>query len=400
MKYISYNKFIRNTVIISTVIIAILFAIYGIFIQSHSIEKSVKTDTSMMSNLIFQNLYTVMKKGGTKEELDEVIKNSKENMPNVNISIIQNPKDSKDYIQKVFETKEAEVFNKMSHIDFAYPVIYKNECTQCHTTAKAGDIAAVMHIEYPLIDLKVSLKEISLMIAILFLISVIVIFIIWYIYLRKYFVHPIEDLISQMREIKSHDDLKKKIKINTVIKEIKQLQKVFNNQNSKLFNTYYELENLSNTDNLTKINNRKRFEEYSSVILKSAKRYDFPFSIMLIDLNKFKPINDTYGHDVGDEILIHFTNTVNGVIRESDVFFRVGGDEFVLILPHTKTQDTIPIIQKIKESFKNDTYVKDDITIEISASFGVSEYPQDGDELEMLLKVADTKMYEDKNKDR
>lgn len=400
MKYISYNKFIRNTVITSTIIIAILFAIYSIFIQSHSIEKSVKTDTSIMSNLVFQNLYTVMKKGGTKEELDEAIERSKENMPNVNIKII-NSFDTKDeYIKKAFETKESEVFNNISHIDFIYPVLYKNECLQCHTNAKVDDVAAVMNIEYPLTNLKVSVKEISLMIAILFLISIVVIFVIWFIYLRKYFVTPIENLISQMKLINSHKDLKEKIKIDTIIKEIKQLETVFNTQNTRLFDTYHELESLSNTDNLTKINNRKKFEEYSSVIIKSAKRYDFPFSIMLIDLNKFKPINDTYGHDIGDEILIHFSKIVSEIIRESDVFFRIGGDEFVLILPHTKVEDSISIIKKIKDSFKNNKFIKDDITIEISASYGVAEYPKDADELEKLLKVADTKMYEDKNKNR
>lgn len=400
MKYISYNKFIRNTVITSTIIISIIFAIYGIFIQSHSIEKSIKNDSKVMSELIFQNLYTVMRDGGTKKDLEEIIERSEKNLPNIHINIVKTPDYQDKYIQEVFKTKEPEVFHHIDHIDFASPVIYKDECITCHTNAKSGDLAAVMHIEYPISQLKVSIKEITILIASLFLISIVVIFAIWYKYLNRYFVKPIKDLITQMNQITTHKDLKNSITINTIIQEVKEIEDVFNKQNTRLFDAYDELETMSNIDILTKIYNRKKFDEYSNMILLSAKRYNFPISFVLIDLNKFKTINDTYGHDVGDDILILFTKIVKNSIRESDYLFRLGGDEFVLILAHTTQKDTHFILDKIKENCKANKYTRDDIEIVTDASFGVAQFPLDGDDIDTLLKVADIKMYEDKNKSR
>lgn len=392
MKYISYNKFIRNTVLISTLIITILFVIYGVFIQSHSIEKSIQNDSKLVSNLVFENLYTIMKSGGTKEDLDRKIYEIMDHMPQVDVKIVKPGEDESE-----FEKNETKILHQIDHIEFASPVFYKSECISCHMNSKVGDIAAVMYIEYPIVNLKVSIKEIGIMIAILFIISIVVIFIIWYIYLSKYFVIPIKELISQMKNISTHKDLEKEIVIETVIQEVKDIEDVFNEQNKKLHKIYYELENISNTDVLTNVANRKRFDEYSQIILKGAKRHNYTFSLILIDLNKFKPINDTYGHDVGDEILILFSNIVKNSIRESDLFFRIGGDEFVLLLPHTTTNNTLALINKIKENCENNKYIKDDLTITLSASFGVSEYIKDGEDIQSLLKVADKKMYEEKN---
>ena len=394
MKYISYNKFIRNTVIISTLIISVLFTIYGVFIQSHSIEKSIQNDSKLISNLVFENLYTIMKNGGAKEDLDKKIKEIMKHMPDVNIEI------GKDERDEEFDGDETEVLEYIDHIEFTSPVFFKQECLSCHKGASAGEVAAVMHIEYPIVNLKVSIKDIGLMVAILFIISIVVIFVIWYIYLSKYFVNPIQELIEQMKNISSHKDLEKDIVIETVIQEVKDIEDVFNDQNKNLLKTYNELESISNTDILTNTYNRKKFDEYSGVILRGAKRHNYPFSLILIDLNKFKIVNDTYGHDVGDEILVLFSEIVKKSIRESDLFFRVGGDEFVLLLPHTVLENTSTIIDKIKTNCESTKYEKDNILITLSASFGAAEFIKDADDIQGLLKIADKRMYEDKSRGR
>ena len=114
----------------------------------------------------------------------------------------------------------------------------------------------------------------------------------------------------------------------------------------------------------------------------------------MIDLNKFKPINDTYGHHIGDKILILFSQTIKETIRETDYFFRMGGDEFCLILNNTDMTGANIIINKLQKKLSNTNYVEKSIIINIYASFGISQYGIDGDTIGELIKIADNRMYE------
>ena len=182
---------------------------------------------------------------------------------------------------------------------------------------------------------KISFKEIIIMTIILLIILILVFFNTWFYFLKRYFIAPIDSLISQISKHQTFKDSETKILIDSKIKEIKFLEKVFNTKNEELFDSYNKLELSSYTDTLTGIFNRKKFDEYSNLTLNNAKRNNIPFSIVMIDLNKFKPINDTYGHHIGDKILILFSQTIKETIRETDYFFRMGGDEFCLILNNT-----------------------------------------------------------------
>ncbi len=396
-KIISYDGFIKRIIFLTTITIALLFGIYGYFIQSGSIKENLKSETSLFVDLIFQNLYTAMKNGADKKQLDEIIKNLEKNIPNSSIHLYKSPKNSKeDFIKEVFENKESDFFTHDSHIDFARPIIFKDECIKCHTDNKKGDIAAVIQLEFSILDLYVSLKDILVMISILFIISIIVIFIVWYTYLKKYFINPIKQLIVKMSKISGHKDLERKITINTPIKEVKEIEKVFNRQKEKLTLAYNELERASNTDPLTKIFNRKRFDEVMEEELQKVKRYGYPLSLILIDLNKFKFINDTYGHNAGDLVLIRFTETISKNIRTADRFFRIGGDEFILVLSHTKNEDAVKLTKHLKEHLKRSKLKYKENYIPINASFGIAQYGTDGTDKSGLIKTADERMYRDK----
>ncbi len=392
-KTISYNKFVRNTIFISVLLIVILFLLYGKYIQSSSIEKSIQNDAKVVSNLIFQNIYTVMKNGGNKKLIDDTINDIQNNLKDIKIKIIKKDVLSDEVIHRVFNSKELQISKDGNHIDILSPIIYKNECLSCHVDSKAGDIAAVTSIEYPILSLKISLKEIILMASILLILIIVVFFSMWYYFLKKYFVLPIKNLIGEMKSVSSHQDLEKEIFIDTSIKEFKQLEKSFNEQNRELINSYRDLELVSNTDVLTGVLNRKRFTEYSSIFINNSKRYNNKFTLVVIDLNKFKFINDNYGHDVGDEILILFTKITSNLIRESDYLFRTGGDEFIVLLSNTNLDEATIVVDKIKEALINEPYYKDTLLFKISASFGISEFGSDGDNIDTLVKVADERMY-------
>ena len=188
------------------------------------------------------------------------------------------------------------------------------------------------------------------------------------------------------------------ITIDTKIKEIKLLKDAFNLKNKALLNSYQKLEESNFTDSLTGIYNRKKFDEYSTFIFNDAQRYNHTFSIVVIDLNKFKPINDIYGHNIGDKVLVFFAELLTNSIRETDYLFRVGGDEFYLLLNNTNLEEATIVVKKLEEKILKSKFIYENIEIIISASFGVSQYKIDANNIEELIVKADAKMYENKKR--
>jgi len=394
---ISYNKFIRNVILLSILSIIVLFLLYSNFIQYKSIEKSIKEDSNVMAKLVFQNLYTVMKMGGDKELINETISKIEKNISNVNVSIVKNNNEKMGIINDAFISKEPQIHKQTKSLEFATPILFKQECLLCHKTSQIDDVAGVILIEHPILDIKISLKDILMMIFILFVLIILVFFTTWIYFLRKHIIQPINDLISQISKHKTYKDLKNEIIIDTNIKEIKLLEKAFNIKNRALYSSSSKLEKASNKDHLTGIYNRRKFNEYSTLLLKDAQRYGHIFSLVLIDLNKFKAINDTYGHTIGDNVLIFFSQIINKSIRETDYLFRMGGDEFYLLLSNTTNNESIVIVRKLQEKLKNSKFISENIKLEINASFGIVQYGLDADKIEDLVKIADKRMYANKN---
>jgi diguanylate cyclase (GGDEF)-like protein len=142
-------------------------------------------------------------------------------------------------------------------------------------------------------------------------------------------------------------------------------------------------------DGLTKVYNRNKFDELFLEELKTAQRYKNSFSVVLLDIDKFKDVNDNYGHLIGDEILITMAQVLNKNIRETDVFARWGGEEFVILFRQTSIKEAKDISLKLKSFIQKN---KHPTAGTISASFGVTEYI-DGDSTESIFKRCDNALY-------
>jgi two-component system cell cycle response regulator len=149
-------------------------------------------------------------------------------------------------------------------------------------------------------------------------------------------------------------------------------------------------------DSLTGIKNREKFKEVFEYELKQSKRYHRPLSLAILDIDKFKDFNDKYGHLIGDEVLIMLSENIQNNTRESDLFARWGGEEFVLLFSNTNLQNAIKssehfrrIIEKLEHKSAGG----------VTVSFGVTEY-KDGDTQESMFKRADDALYEAKNSGR
>lgn len=153
---------------------------------------------------------------------------------------------------------------------------------------------------------------------------------------------------------------------------------------------------LSNQDFLTGLNNRRFFEETLRQMIKLHQTKQTKFSLLIIDIDKFKQINDTYGHGVGDLVLKRIANLICTSIKETDFLFRYGGDEFIVILPDT-TQDQATFVAKrlTAEFFDTNFRIDENQTFKVCVSVGVAEYSSDLS-IEQFLHKADEEMYRKK----
>jgi diguanylate cyclase (GGDEF)-like protein/PAS domain S-box-containing protein len=153
------------------------------------------------------------------------------------------------------------------------------------------------------------------------------------------------------------------------------------------------LRHMAQYDALTKLPNRALFSDRLQQIFSTAKRAREHFCLMFIDLDKFKPVNDTYGHEAGDLLLKEAANRMQSCVRESDTVARIGGDEFVVLLASLKTdQDARDIGEKIRRALNLPFQISGN-TLNISSSIGVAIYPAHGENEKELVKNADLAMY-------
>ena len=159
-----------------------------------------------------------------------------------------------------------------------------------------------------------------------------------------------------------------------------------------------KLYELATKDGLTKLYISRHFYTLLENEIRRCSRYKHKMSLLMLDIDNFKHINDTYGHLIGDQILRELSNEISQTVRKIDIPARYGGEEFIVILPETTKEDAVIIaerlrinISKIKVKAKEDTYISP------TTSIGVCQYPMDGEEAKTLINSADTALYHSKH---
>jgi len=154
-----------------------------------------------------------------------------------------------------------------------------------------------------------------------------------------------------------------------------------------------KLEYLANYDSLTGLFNRYYFNLQFERLMSHANRYKTNLALILFDIDNFKRINDSLGHKAGDSVLIKTAKLVKNVLRDSDYFFRIGGDEFTIIMENFHSSNEVKLlIKRIQQVLKTSIEV-DDLSFHISLSIGVSLFPEHGKDIDTLQKSADIAMY-------
>ncbi len=159
---------------------------------------------------------------------------------------------------------------------------------------------------------------------------------------------------------------------------------------SNLEKAHLRIITLVNTDSLTRLANRRFFTDFLEKAMAFAKRHAQPLSIIMADLDKFKAINDTYGHQAGDQVLAAFAQVMQASIRQEDLAARFGGEEFILMLPGTTLEGATLLAERLRESLENLTFPP--LETRVTASFGIAQYQPD-DTFETMVKRADEGLY-------
>jgi diguanylate cyclase (GGDEF)-like protein len=158
------------------------------------------------------------------------------------------------------------------------------------------------------------------------------------------------------------------------------------------YEQYKRLQLSAVTDPLTGLYNRRLFAESFEKELNRARRHSLPLSIVMLDLHRFKEVNDKYGHPRGDEVLRAVATTLQKALRTSDSAFRIGGDEFALLLPQTDTAQALAISRRVETVFA-EVLNPLELSVSVTMDHGVGTYPQDGEQADQLVRVADERLY-------
>ncbi len=156
------------------------------------------------------------------------------------------------------------------------------------------------------------------------------------------------------------------------------------------------LESQANFDGLTKVYNRRYFNEYFEIELQKSERYQRRISFIIYDIDHFKRVNDTYGHDVGDGVLKELCQLILANIRKSDMLSRLGGEEFGILAPEIGAEEAFLLSEKLRKIVEKHTFMH---VGNITISLGVTQYIQ-GDDTDSLYKRADVALYKSKNNGR
>lgn len=169
------------------------------------------------------------------------------------------------------------------------------------------------------------------------------------------------------------------------------------NLNRELAAKTQKLEEAARTDPLTGLPNRRAIEEWATKQLRGAARHGYPIWVVLGDIDSFKTINDTFGHDAGDAVLRTFADTLKKYTRESDICGRLGGDEFLLVITHVDEQQIELAINRFREQFAALSFPFQGKSIQVTASFGIAgTQGAQTAEFATLVRKADQQLYEAK----
>jgi len=221
-----------------------------------------------------------------------------------------------------------------------------------------------------------------------------------FVFVRKIMGRPLNQLSKQISEIESGSA--ERLTVDSIHQndEIGVLCHSANQFLATAEQAINKANQLARTDALTGLNNRRAFFEASENILHQAKRYHWPYTVIMLDIDHFKKINDVYGHENGDKALIAAAESLLEICRDADIVARIGGEEFAILLPETDITNAEKMAQRINEMFTKIEVPIDNEIIKFTVSLGVAAGQLEYKTISVALKHADQALYKAKENGR
>jgi len=386
----------------------ILFVLL-IAIALQQAKNAIKQDGKFLTDMVFTSLYSLMKEGWHEDDINKKMELINQAYPHGSFHLHRS-----NLVKELFGDREKKVLSQLqrsllsneelssvSEIDsngmmsYSSIILFEQDCLSCHTNALAGQKAGLLMVSYPLSSVNVSVLHFVLSNVFIF---IVVIVICQFIYRKVVFKEILSPLAKLSTKI-SHQTQSKEVMTEFVSDskaiEISEIEHHLHQEHQKLILAHEKIKQISMTDSLTQLKNRNVLVDTFATEVSLHSRHGIAFSLISIDLNDFKPINDTYGHDVGDAALIHFSTLLINKCRSSDTVIRIGGDEFLVFLTGTEETKVEAFINGFKVELKNKPLMLSTTQLTLQASFGFEVY-REGMSIDEMLKIADTNMYKDK----
>jgi diguanylate cyclase (GGDEF)-like protein len=413
IKQITLGKLLLVLSIFSLILAFVLIFVLANVVRDHAVHDLARADARQTSKLVFESLYSAMRKGWNKEEIKEVIQRLNKAMPGLKINVYRG-----EIVERQFGAMSGEapviasdpvlakalrdgkdamlVAEGGESIRYLYPVQASEECLVCHTQSFQGAVHGVIDITYPIEELKVSFAYVINSIVAYTLLILSVVFVALFFKLRYLVVMPIASLVGLMQKITQEMNFSLRVSNHHWISELHHLSDYFNKLLSTVQDYNYRLEELSVRDPLTSLYNRRKFHEFMQHEIIRATRHKRGFSVIMVDLDNFKYINDTFGHPIGDMVLKEFSAMLTAGLRKGDMLARMGGDEFAIILPETEAGKGLQVAHKLHQALADKDFELPVGKIRCTASYSLVSFPEDGQTEDEINSAMDVVLYKAK----
>lgn len=280
------------------------------------------------------------------------------------------------------------------------------EASGCHFNAKEGEVLGAVDINFSLAGINNEVMSESFKNLVIKITASIIILVLLYITIKVIFLKKLKLLHQAIRNI-TKGDLDTRVSLGRRATDKDSIEKIhsddddefeilfngFNVMARKLEENQKKLENLANIDGLTALLNRRKFDDYLRDEI-SAHQKQSTLALLIIDIDNFKSVNDTYGHQTGDEALQLVSKIIKKHTRQNDITARYGGEEIAVILPHTTGQEAEKLAERIRMAVEKQAILNPSIDLlHLTVSIGVSSFPDDADTDVKLIAAADNAMY-------
>lgn len=383
--------------------------------QLVEIRQSVEDEGEFLTEIVFTHLLSYMQDGWNKQDIEQHLEALNGFHEDIRFHLHRSPQVEALYgiredgrritpeeqrllSNEMSEAGEAETgrVSEFSGTQFVYSKVirFSEPCLACHSNAKAEDVAGLLSVSYSLSSLRVGFIHSFMANAVILVATLVFCYLIYTRQVRRSIINPFHLFVGKLRQIRQSSEVEFQPS-NAPYSEIAEIENLILQEHTDLIDAFKRIEIAAVTDELTGLFNRKKLMADLMEELQRFERYQTPFTLISVDLNKFKPINDTYGHSVGDCALKHFARLLSNNVRQTDRCFRMGGDEFLIVLPETGQTGAEVVVQAITLALSRIPLMIDQDELFLNASFGVAEI-QTGDDMESVMQRADLAMYQHK----